>query len=219
MKSNNKILFYGLFSLLISCKSLVSVIVPEIIDMKESTMMNGEQQYKIWIDKSLIVGIVSDNYIGLDSLSEMLNELKLECDTSLSIRTEIGIPKSLSNFTFLKKMDETPVSQENSHELEKLRERYGNSFGPGIFYESGKILGVLSNAITVQFEQRISQERIDEILKSIKATKIVKIRENEYHVECPKSWGYKVLDVSKVLFELKEVRYVENQYRVIKSFN
>lgn len=219
MKFIITLLSYGLFSLLFSCKSTVNVITPEITNLKEHTMMNGSQLEKIWIDESVIVGIVSDNLTGLDSISEVLKELKLEWYSPPISRIQLenyGEPNPVS-FRMLKKLDRMLVSKENSNELKKLRELYWDNFGPGIFYESGKTWGVLSNVITIQFERNISQGKIDELLTSINASKTLQMGENEYRIEYPMSWGYKVLDIAKELFELKEVNYVENQYRVINS--
>jgi len=219
MKNIKNILIFGLFFLLFACKSETYVASSEKKILEEYTMMTGETEVKIWIDKYIIVGIIHDNTTYIDSLSEVLNELKLEWDTSSVIRTNIGIPISPSSFTFIKRTDDKPISQENSSELEKLRAKYSSNIGPGIYYETGKVWGVLSNSLTVYFERGTNEERISEILNSSKAIKYIQVRENQYHVVFPKNWGYKVIDVGKQLFELEEVRAVENQFRAIKTFN
>lgn len=194
---------------------MVNVTFSEKKVLEEYTIMTGEQETKIWIDRSIIAGIVHDSYPNLDSVSQVLHDLKLEWDTSPVLRTSPEMTPSTSHFTFIKRTDGKPISQENSPEFEKLREQFGDNFGPGIFNENGIILGVLSNSITVYFERGTSQDRINEILTLSKATKFIEVRENQYHAEFPKSLGYEVIAIAKYIFNFKEVSSVENKINVI----
>lgn len=219
MKKNNTILLFGILLFIVSCKSVASVISSKI-NLEKHTMIQGDQEVKIWIDLSIISGIVGDNYLNLDSVSAVLEDLNLEEDTSPVIRRDIIIhPIPTSDFAFFKRTDNEPFSQENSPELEKLRTLYWNNFGPGIYNENGIISGILSYSVTVYFESHTSQDRINEILSLSKATKFFRQVENGYHVEFPKSWGYKVIDVAKQIFEFQEVKSVEHKIHHIVRRN
>lgn len=183
------------------------------------TIMVGTRVEKIWMDESVIVGIVSENYVGLEDLTEVLKGLELEWYTPqiIGILPENHERYNPSYFKQLKRVDGKPISQDNSPELAQLRTLYWDNFGPGMFYESGQTWGVLSNVINVRFERAVDKKTIEKILKSTQAIKISQVVEEEYRVEYPKRWGYKILEVAKELFELEKVNYVENEYRVINQ--
>lgn len=191
-------------------------------NFEKISMISGTAEIDIWIDETVLVGIVST-----DSASESrYNELLSKTDLVWYEPPVRGIPLPTYGepisviFKMLKRKDGEKISQENCESLQLLRETYSENFGPGIFYESGETWGVLSNVITVGFKYGTSEAFIQKQLKSLGATRIMSTDPPEhYRVEFPKDWGYKIIDVGKDLFKLDEVNFVENQFQVIDSFD
>jgi hypothetical protein len=207
------LLGFGIF--LLSFKSTQTISISKTDKLKEGYILAGGGQQKVFINHYIVVGIMDSNSPYLDSIATTLKSLNLVWDDSKVIRTDFGLPPYSINFNFFKREDKKSISYENSLELKKLRELYWNNFGPGIYDSSGRISGVLSNSLTVKFKRGIDKDSASQILTSYEATKFIEVRVDEYHVEFPKSWGYKILDVAKEINEYNEVQYVENQIQTI----
>lgn len=187
---------------------------------KEALLMPaGTGEEKIWIDRSLIVGIVSVDSSLESKYSDLVEKVDMEWYTPPVSNLQIGVHGEPSPviFKMLKRKDGQPISNDNSAELEVLRETFPINFGPGMFYETGQVWGILTNVITIRFERETSEATIQDLLKAAGAERIMPIDHEFYRAEFPKRWGYKIIDVGKELFKLEEVNYVENQYNVINT--
>lgn len=214
MKTLSIFLLHCFLLISVSCKT----VTPEVADessLELSAMVQGNVVKKVWIDKSLVVGIVMPN---MDSLPELLNDNNLEPHVDRVIRIQLGsYPTSSINYSFYSRTDGESINTQYSQELQELRSAYGDHFGVGIYNEQGIIVGVLSNSITVDFERRTPISTIDSILSEPKPVRFFRWRDNTYYVEYEKGIGYELLNVAQSLLEYDNVESISHQINVINS--
>lgn len=187
--------------------------------LSKSEFMNGDKSIPVWTNESLIVGLALVSPVSKDSMHEVMNEFDLKPYGPKSIGMSFGgnIGSGGLNYSFLAHSDGSKILHKGSPELKRLRELYMDSFGPGIYSESGEVRGVLSNFILVTLASRKEMKDLDPILKRTKALGAVRYRGNQYRIEYPKEWGYKVLEVGSQLLRHRIITSVENETRVIIS--
>lgn len=209
----------GLFLLWLTCQSMVSVSSTKKGELKAVTMINGDKEVTIRINKHVVAGMVP--LYPADSISKTLNELNLEPYHSDDVSSIPPGGQPTGGFTLYKSAHNKAISANRSRELEKLRTLYPDSFGPGIYDEHGAITGILTHKIYVAVEPYVGEWRIKRLLKSGKAIKIQRAGQidtyHQYRVEFPKSWGYRILDVAKQISRHKKVKYVDHQIRRVMS--
>lgn len=222
MRTASVLLFFGLSILVFSFKSAetrtASLLNAKKNHFKKDLLYTGGKPTTVYVDKSRIVGIVDFSYMDSGSLSTLLKDLGLELTPprTFTFDHNYGPSPSAVHFVFVKKAGDNSIANGNSEELTVLREQFGRNFGPGIYDESGRISGVLSNAITIKFKSGTSKEKMKSILATFNTSRVIEMSPPyTFRLEFPNDFGYKVLDICDQFNKYESVEYIQNHIRHI----
>jgi len=155
----------------------------------------------------------NDYLIAGNDLSAIDSSNNVEFENLLN---ELGLVRQVKNsgnntLVIFRKKKEEEFSTSNSQVLQRLRQRYGDVFGPVVLNSNYTLRGALLNELIVKFTSDTDQNEAEAYFAKFGATQVYyQVHQSAYKVVFPDSWGYKIVDVGKEIFDHERISYVEN---------